>query len=92
MILFYFSKISHFSWVLQNIEAVKKIKHTEHLAFGTIDTWLVYKLTGGQVHATDVSNMSCTGIYDPFINGYGTIASMLKLPLKSLPEVRFLFF
>jgi glycerol kinase len=99
------------SWVLQNIESVKKLRNTPFLAFGTIDTWLVYKLTGGKVHATDYSNMSCTGlcflivrlffeifietnntpttgIYDPFIEGYGTIASMLSLPLQSMPDVR----
>jgi glycerol kinase len=50
------------SWVLQNIESVKKLRNTPFLAFGTIDTWLVYRLTGGKVHATDYSNMSCTGL------------------------------
>lgn len=59
-----------------------------HLAFGTIDTWLVYRLTCGRVHATDVSCASSTGMFDPFDMKYGAITGLLSIPHDALPEVR----
>lgn len=51
-----------FYWLLQNVPAVAQAAAQRDLLFGTIDTWLVYKLTGGAVHATDVSCISATGL------------------------------
>jgi glycerol kinase len=59
------------------------------LRAGTIDTWLVWKLTGGRCHVTDPSNASCTGLYD-FFNGTwdGATLETLGIPLSLLPEIR----
>src|SRR3954470_2685077 len=45
-------------WILDNVEGARKKAQEGKLAFGTIDTWLVWKLTGGKVHATDITNAS----------------------------------
>ncbi len=55
----YFSS-SKIRWILDNIENGQKRAENEELLFGTVDSWLVYKLTGGSVHITDVSNASRT--------------------------------
>jgi putative glycerol kinase 5 len=75
-------------WVLQNIPAVAQAAQQRDLLFGTIDTWLVYKLTGGAVHATDVSCISATGLYDPFALDWAASVGVLGIPRHSLPEVR----
>jgi putative glycerol kinase 5 len=77
-----------FYWVLQNIPAVAQAAAQRDLLFGTIDTWLVYKLTGGAVHATDVSCISATGLYDPFVLDWAASVPVLGIPRHSLPEVR----
>jgi glycerol kinase len=51
-------------WMLQNVKGLKARAARGELAFGTIDTWLLWNLTGGKVHATDVSNASRTMLYD----------------------------
>lgn len=53
-------------WVLDNVEGAAEKAKAGDLMFGTVDTWLVWKYTGGRVHATDFSNISATGMYDPF--------------------------
>lgn len=55
------------AWVFKNIPEAKQLADVGKLMFGTVDTWLVYQLTGGAVHATDYSNISSTGLFDPFI-------------------------
>ncbi|XP_030220789.1 glycerol kinase 5 isoform X2 [Gadus morhua] len=56
--------------------------------FGTIDTWLLFKLTKGEVHATDYSNASSTGMFDPYQMCWsGPLFSMLSLPFSILPKV-----
>ncbi|MBQ3031542.1 MAG: glycerol kinase, partial [Anaerotignum sp.] len=47
-------------WILQNVPEAKELADSGNLLFGTIDTWLIWNLTGGQVHATDYSNASRT--------------------------------
>jgi glycerol kinase len=59
------------------------------LAFGTVDSWLIYQLTGGRVHATEYSNASRTLIYD--IHGLRwdpELLDALQIPEAMLPEVR----
>jgi len=51
-------------WLLNATEGGRERAAAGELCFGTVDTWLVWNLTGGRVHATDHSNASCTGLYD----------------------------
>lgn len=55
----YFSAVK-LAWLLNNVPAVKEARDTDRLSFGTIDSWLVYKLTGGKYHVTDATNASRT--------------------------------
>jgi glycerol kinase len=72
----------------QNPELLKRAKNGEIL-FGTIDTWLVYKLTGGKLHVTDYSNASATSLYDSFKLKWSSFPiKIFKIPGQILPEVR----
>ena len=75
-------------WILNNIEGAKAKAQAGELAFGTIDSWLIYQLTGGKVHAISASNASVTGSYD-LINDewYGEWLDFLGVPLSLYPEV-----
>lgn len=75
-------------WILNNVAGAKEKAAAGELAFGTIDSWLIYKLTGGNVHAISASNASVTGSYD-LINGewYAEWLSFLGIPLSVFPEV-----
>lgn len=56
--------------------------------FGTVDTWLIYKLTAGKLHVTDISNASGTGMFDPYANKWGgLIKYFTSIPFKILPEI-----
>jgi glycerol kinase len=58
-------------------------------AFGTLDSWLLWNLTGGAVHATDYSSASSTGLLDPFTLKWNTIVlKLFKIPVHILPEIR----
>ncbi len=76
-------------WLLQHTAGARALAKAGQLAFGTIDSWLLWKLTEGRVHATDVSNASRTMLYD--ITRGAWDAELLKLfgvPASVLPEVR----
>lgn len=76
-------------WILDNVEGARKKAENGKLAFGTIDSWLIWKLTGGKVHATDYSNASRTMIYN--INTLEWDKEMLKvldIPSSMLPIVK----
>jgi glycerol kinase len=76
-------------WILENVEGAKEKAGRGELCFGTVDSWLLFKLTNGKVHATDVTNASRTMLYN--INTLEWDAEMLKLfdiPAAILPEVR----
>lgn len=84
----YFSA-SGVKWVLDNIESVRERAERGNLLFGTIDTWLLWKLTGGKVHATDYSNASRTLLFN--IRDLEWDSEMLKLftvPACMMPEAR----
>ncbi len=76
-------------WILENIDGAKdKAKKGELLA-GTIDTWLIWKLTKGKVHATDVSNASRTLLYNIHDMAWDKeILKLLDIPIEMLPEVK----
>ena len=76
-------------WILQNVKGARARAKAGELAFGTIDSWLVWNLTGGKVHVTDASNASRTMLYD--ISKGDWDEELLKLfgvPRSMLPEVR----
>lgn len=76
-------------WALRSIEGANEMAAAGELCFGTIDTWLLWKLTDGKVHATDYSNIATTVLYDPFQMRYSTtVLNMLGIPMSILPEVR----
>ncbi|XP_047468495.1 putative glycerol kinase 5 [Penaeus chinensis] len=76
-------------WVLENNERVKKLVQEGNLMFGTIDCWLIYKLSEGKIHATDYSNASGTALYDPFIEDWNSFfLSLLDIPRNIFPELR----
>ncbi|XP_012862553.1 putative glycerol kinase 5 [Echinops telfairi] len=77
------------AWVLQNLPEVQKAIEEENCRFGTIDTWLLHKLTKGSEYATDFSNASTTGLFDPYEMCWsGLITSLLSIPCSLLPPVK----
>ncbi len=76
-------------WIIENVAGVKEKAAEGRLAFGTIDSWLIYKLTAGKVHVTDVTNASRTMLFN--INTLSWDEELLKIfeiPIGILPEVK----
>lgn len=80
------------AWVLDNTQGARKRAEAGELAFGTVDAYLIYRLTGGAIHATDVTNASRTLLYKLAIGadgGYSAdMLSLLGIPASLLPDVR----
>ena len=75
-------------WILNNVAHAKEEAEKENLLFGTIDTWLVWNLTNGKVHATDYSNASRTMLFDiKNLSWDATLLNELKIPESILPNV-----
>jgi glycerol kinase len=75
-------------WLLDHVPGAHMLAAQGELAFGTIDSWLLYKLTGGRVHATDVSNASRTMLYDIRHNTWDhELLKALHVPDSVLPPV-----
>lgn len=84
----YFSA-TKIKWILENVEGSKELAEKGKLLFGTVDTWLIWNLTGGKVHVTDYSNACRTMLFDienlcwdPFL------CKKLGIPMAMLPEVK----
>jgi len=76
-------------WILENIPGARQRAERGELLFGTIDTWLIWKLTGGRVHVTDYSNASRTMLYNiRELRWDETILRELNIPACMLPGVR----
>ena len=76
-------------WILQNVKGARARAQRGELAFGTVDSWLVWNLTGGAVHVTDVSNASRTMLYDIRKGGWDDeLLKIFGVPRSMLPEVR----
>ena len=76
-------------WAFLYLEGAKQMALDGNLCFGTVDTWLLWKLTDGTVHATDYSNICTTVLYDPFQVKYSdTVFNMMGFPTSILPEVK----
>ncbi|SMF18678.1 glycerol kinase [Tistlia consotensis] len=77
------------AWLLDNVEGARAAAEAGHLAFGTIDCFLIWRLTGGRVHATDATNASRTLLYDIRRNAWDEeLLGLLNIPASLLPEVR----
>ncbi len=76
-------------WILENVPQARKLADQENLCFGTVDTWLIWKLTGGQVHATEISNASRTLIFNIDACAWDNdILARFGIPRETLPEVK----
>lgn len=83
----YFSA-TKIKWILDNVEGARKKAEEGKILFGTIDTWLIYNLTKGKVHATDYTNASRTMLYDIHnLKWDEKIMEALDIPKNILPEV-----
>ena len=84
----YFSA-SKLGWLLKHSPNVQQAAKEERLACGTVDAWLVYRLTGGSVHATDASNASRTQLMDIHAGGWDDeLLDCFGVPREVLPEIR----
>ena len=83
----YFSA-TKLSWILDNIPGARERAEKGQLCFGTVDTWLLWKLTGGNVHATDVTNASRTMLYNIHTQDWDDeLLAYLRIPRSLLPQV-----
>ncbi|MCV2879379.1 glycerol kinase GlpK [Sedimentimonas flavescens] len=77
------------AWILDNVEGARARAEAGEIVFGTVDTWLVWNLTGGAVHVTDATNAARTMLYDIRKGRWSqTICERLGIPMAMLPEVR----
>ena len=84
----YFSA-TKIKWLLENIDGARSLAKKGVLAFGTIDSWILWKLTNGKIHATDHTNASRTLIYNiDTLSWDDELLSILKIPKKILPTVK----
>jgi len=84
----YFSG-SKISWILENVPGARKLATAGRLAFGTVDSWLLWKLTGGRVHITDASNASRTMLFNLHSGTWdGELLDLFGVPDSMLPGVR----
>ncbi|WP_036822139.1 glycerol kinase GlpK [Pontibacillus yanchengensis] len=76
-------------WLLDNVDGAREKAENGQLMFGTIDTWLIYKLSGGKTHVTDYSNASRTLMYNIYdLKWDEELLDILGVPKSMLPEVR----
>ena len=83
----YFSA-TKIAWILDNVDGARAAAEAGKLAFGTVDCWIVWRLTGGRVHATDATNASRTLLYDIHKNEWNDeLCDLFGVPRSMLPEV-----
>jgi glycerol kinase len=76
-------------WILDNVEGVREQALAGKLAFGTVDTWLIWKLTGGKLHITDVTNASRTLLFNIHtLQWDDELLEILGVPKQMLPNVK----
>lgn len=84
----YFSA-TKIKWIFDNVEGVQEKAQRGEILFGTVDAWLIWKLTGGAVHVTDVTNAARTMLYDIHkLDWDETLLKALDIPKAILPQVR----
>ncbi len=83
----YFSA-TKISWMLENVANARRLAESGRLAFGTVDSWLLWKLTGGRVHVTDVSNASRTMLFNIHSGQWDNeLLELFQIPASMLPTV-----
>ena len=76
-------------WILDNVEGARAKAEAGELCFGTVDSWLIWKLTGKKVHVTDVSNASRTMLFNiNTLRWDEELCSLVGIPMNMLPEVK----
>jgi glycerol kinase len=76
-------------WILDNVKGARKAAEHGELAFGTVDTWLIWRLTGGKVHATDATNACRTLLFNIETNDWDEeLLKLFGVPRAILPEVK----
>ena len=84
----YFSA-TKIAWLLKHVPGARELAKAGQLAFGTMDSWLLWKLTGGRVHATDLTNASRTMLCNIHEGTWDTeLLRALRIPASILPEIR----
>ena len=84
----YFSA-TKIKWILDHVEGAREKATRGEILFGTVDSWLIWKLTGGKVHVTDYTNASRTMLFDIHkLRWDKTLLEALDIPVACLPEVR----
>ena len=84
----YFSA-TKIKWILDNVEGAREKAENGELLFGTVDTWLIWQLTNGKVHATDYTNASRTMLYNiKELKWDDEILEILDIPKSMLPDVK----
>ena len=84
----YFSA-TKLAWLLDHVEGARTRAARGEILFGTVDSWLIWRLTGGAVHATDATNAARTMLYDIHRGAWSTdICALFDIPTAMLPEVR----
>ena len=84
----YFSA-TKLAWILDNVAGARAAAERGELLAGTIDSWLLWRLTGGRVHATDATNASRTLLYDIYAQAWSDeLCALFGVPRALLPEVR----
>lgn len=76
------------AWILDNVEGVRQLANEGNLGFSTVDSWLLYKLTDGEMHKTDMTNASRTMLYNiRELKWDNYLCEALNIPMNILPEV-----
>jgi glycerol kinase len=84
----YFSA-TKLTWIFDRVPGTRAAAESGHLAFGTVDSFLIWRLTGGRIHATDVSNASRTALFDIRKGRWDeALCELFRVPMNCLPEVR----
>lgn len=77
------------AWILDNVEGARARADRGELAFGTVDSWLIWHLTGGEKHVTDATNASRTLLYNIHDNCWDEeLCGLIGVPMSMLPEVK----
>ncbi len=83
----YFSA-SKIAWILDNVDGAREMAERGELMFGTVDTWILYRLTNGEVHATDATNASRTQLFDIHTQQWSEpLCNLFNVPMSMLPKV-----
>ena len=84
----YFSA-TKIKWILDHVEGARRKAEEGRLVFGTVDSWLIYRLTRGEVHVTDVTNASRTMLYNIHnLRWDEELLELFDIPLSMMPEVK----